>query len=66
MVDERLIYNMKDLESQADFMGIYDWINEPNRCGASVIIQGKGYRCSLRVGHEGWAHQNLEMEVMWK
>lgn len=40
MANERLIYNVNDLGSQADFMGIYDWVNESNRCGASVIIQG--------------------------
>lgn len=57
----------KDLRQQADYMGIYDvdaYI--VGRCNHSVIVQGRGYQCSLRSEHTGWAHQSLEAEILWK
>jgi hypothetical protein len=37
-----------------------------DKCQAALTISGNAYQCDLVPPHDGWAHQNREMQAQWQ
>lgn len=44
--------------------GIYDTTNDT--CNSHANLKGEDIPCQLATDHMGWAHQNLDHEMLWQ